>query len=170
MFLTETFSKWAYKIKFGRCYGQTKKLDATYTSGECPNQAVLNLDTNWMMCSLKCASPPPNCWFWTPCLWIKNKIDYFTKSLLLSIFHSYIFVTILCEFLLLHMFSFYMLYKFKKNGKRIFVITLAIIVLSDLFGGAYAASSFVIFTSNISLLIEGAMLAMLYVTPISRKF
>lgn len=72
--------------------------------------------------------------------------------------------------LLLHMFSFYMLYKFKKNGKRIFVITLGIMVLFDLFGGAYAASSFEIFTGDIFLLIEGAMLAMLYVTPVSKKF
>ena len=68
------------------------------------------------------------------------------------------------------MFSFYMLYKFKKNGKRIFIITLAIIVLMDLFAGSYAASSFEIFTSTIAWLIEGAMLAMLYVTPISKKF
>ena len=77
---------------------------------------------------------------------------------------------ILILIVLLHMFSFYMLYKFKKNGKRIFVITLAIIVLTDLFAGPYAASSFEIFTSTIAWLIEGAMLAMLYVTPVSKKF
>ena len=79
-------------------------------------------------------------------------------------------VIILILIVLLHLFSFYMLYKFKKNGKRIFVITLSIIVLMDLFAGPYAASSFEIFTSNIAWLIEGAMLAMLYVTPVSKKF
>ena len=52
MFLAETFSKWASKFQFGRYYGQTKNWTPSYTSEECPIQAVLNLDTNWMLCSL----------------------------------------------------------------------------------------------------------------------
>ena len=77
---------------------------------------------------------------------------------------------ILIIIVILHLFSFYMLYKFKKNGKRLFIITLVVIVIFDLFAGPYASSAFEIFTSTIAWLIEGAMLAMLYVTPVSKKF
>ena len=72
--------------------------------------------------------------------------------------------------IIFHLFSFYMLYKSKKNGKRIFIFTLIIILLFDLFSGPYAASSFETFVSTITWLIEGAMLAMLYATPVSKKF
>ena len=77
---------------------------------------------------------------------------------------------ILILVLVLHLLSFYMLYKFKKNGKRVFVSTLIILVLSDLSGGSYAASSVEIFLSTVVWLIDGAILAILYITPASKKF
>ena len=77
---------------------------------------------------------------------------------------------ILFILVLLHFFSFYMLYKFKKNGKRLFVSTLIIILVFDLFSGPYAASSVEIFLSTIFYLIEGALLAILFLTPMSKKF
>ena len=80
------------------------------------------------------------------------------------------FFIILTLVLVLHLFSFYMLYKFKKNGKRVFVSTLIILVLSDLSGGSYAASSIETFLSTVVWLIDGAILAILYLTPVSKKF
>ena len=80
------------------------------------------------------------------------------------------FVIILILVSVLHLFSFYMLYKFKKNGKRVFVSTLIILVLTDLSGGSYAASSIEIFLSTVVWLIDGAILAILYITPVSKKF
>tara|TARA_B100001741_G_C16413187_1_gene532625 strand:+ start:190 stop:603 length:414 start_codon:yes stop_codon:yes gene_type:complete len=80
------------------------------------------------------------------------------------------FAIILILVLVLHLFSFYMLYKFKKNGKRVFVSTLIILVLTDLSGGSYAASSIEIFLSTVVWLIDGAILAILYITPVSKKF
>ena len=80
------------------------------------------------------------------------------------------FVIILILVSVLHLFSFYMLYKFKKNGKREFVSTLIILVLTDLSGGSYAASSIEIFLSTVVWLIDGAILAILYITPVSKKF
>ena len=77
---------------------------------------------------------------------------------------------ILFILVLLHFFSFYMLYKFKKNGKRLFVSTLIIILVFDLFSGPYASSSVEIFLSTIFYLIEGALLAILFLTPMSKKF
>lgn len=70
----------------------------------------------------------------------------------------------------LHLISYYMLYKFKKNGKRIFVITLIVVNLFELFSGAYASSSVELVLSTTSYLIGGAMLALLYFSPVGKKF
>lgn len=70
----------------------------------------------------------------------------------------------------LHLISYYMLYKFKKNGKKIFVITLIVVNLFELFSGAYASSSVELVLSTTSYLIGGAMLALLYFSPVSKKF
>lgn len=70
----------------------------------------------------------------------------------------------------LHLISYYMLYKFKKNGKRVFVITLIVVNLFELFSGAYASSSVELVLSTTSYLIGGAMLALLYFSPVSKKF
>ena len=70
----------------------------------------------------------------------------------------------------LHLISYYMLYKFKKNGKRIFIITLIVVNLFELFSGAYASSSVELVLSTTSYLIGGAMLALLYFSPVSKKF
>ena len=70
----------------------------------------------------------------------------------------------------LHLISYYMLYKFKKNGKRIFIITLIVVNLFELFSGAYASSSVEMVLSTTSYLIGGAMLALLYFSPVSKNF
>ena len=70
----------------------------------------------------------------------------------------------------LHLISYYMLYKFKKNGKRIFIITLIVVNLFELFSGAYASSSVELVLSTTSYLIGGAMLALLYFSPVGKKF
>tara|TARA_A100001015_G_C14873045_1_gene665174 strand:- start:42 stop:455 length:414 start_codon:yes stop_codon:yes gene_type:complete len=72
--------------------------------------------------------------------------------------------------IVLHLISYYMLYKFKKNGKRFFVITLIIAILFELFSGAYAVSSVEMVLNTISYLIGGAILALLYFSPVSKRF
>ena len=80
------------------------------------------------------------------------------------------FVFLIFPLLILHLVSFYMLYKFKKNGKRIFEITVIIFFIYDLFSGSYAYSGLEMVITGLYFIIYGVILAILYLTPISKKF
>ena len=80
------------------------------------------------------------------------------------------FVFLIFPLLILHLVSFYMLYNFKKNGKRIFEITVIIFFIYDLFSGSYAYSGLEMVIIGLYFMIYGAILAIIYLTPISKKF
>ncbi len=63
-----------------------------------------------------------------------------------------------------------MLYKLKRNGKRIFVSTLVLLSTAVLFTGSYAFSPFGLLFEYIIYMIDGALLVFLYFTPVSKKF
>ena len=72
--------------------------------------------------------------------------------------------------LILHIISLFMLYKLKRNGKRIFVSTLVLLSIAVLFTGSYAFSPFGLLFEYIIYMIDGALLVFLYFTPVSKKF
>ena len=80
------------------------------------------------------------------------------------------FFSIFFLILILHIISLFMLYKLKRNGKRIFVSTLVLLSIAVLFTGSYAFSPFGLLFENIIYMIDGALLVFLYFTPVSKKF
>ena len=80
------------------------------------------------------------------------------------------FFSILFLILILHIVSLFMLYKLKRNGKRIFVSTLVLLSIAVLFTGSYAFSPFGLLFEYIIYMIDGALLVFLYFTPVSKKF
>ena len=80
------------------------------------------------------------------------------------------FFSIFFLILILHIISLFMLYKVKRNGKRIFVSTLVLLSIAVLFTGSYAFSPFELLFENIIYMIDGALLVFLYFTPVSKKF
>ena len=80
------------------------------------------------------------------------------------------FFSIFFLILILHIISLFMLYKLKKNGKRIFVSTLVLLSIAVLFTGSYAFSPFGLLFEYIIYMIDGALLVFLYFTPVSKKF
>ena len=80
------------------------------------------------------------------------------------------FFSIFFLILILHLISLFMLYKLKRNGKRIFVSTLVLLSIAVLFTGSYAFSPFGLLFEYIIYMIDGALLVFLYFTPVSKKF
>ena len=80
------------------------------------------------------------------------------------------FFSILFLILILHIISLFMLYKLKRNGKRIFVSTLVLLSIAVLFTGSYAFSPFGLLFEYIIYMIDGALLVFLYFTPVTKKF
>ena len=71
---------------------------------------------------------------------------------------------------LIYLYSLYAIYNFKKKGRTIFLYSLIIFVISNLFAGEYAYSVFDIFFLEVSSMLSGAILIFLYFTNLSKKF
>ena len=90
--------------------------------------------------------------------WWNNESTLYAASILILI------VT------LLNLFSLYMLYNFKKNGKKIYIITLVILILMGFFSGPLAADPFTYVIEGLSATLSGALIVFLYFTPLNKKF
>ena len=66
--------------------------------------------------------------------------------------------------------SLYLLYTFKKPGKQLFTIVFLASSALTLFGGPVASDPIYYTLEGLGLAIVGALLIMLYYTPISNKF
>ena len=66
--------------------------------------------------------------------------------------------------------SLYLLYTFKKPGKQLFTIVFLASSALTLFGGPVASDPIYYTLEGFGLAIVGALLIMLYYTPISNKF
>ena len=83
---------------------------------------------------------------------------------------NYFLIFLVIPIIILHFISFYMLYMFKKIGKRIFEITIILFFLYDISSGNYAMSGLELVISELYYMIYGAVLAMIYFTPLKKKF
>jgi len=71
---------------------------------------------------------------------------------------------------LIYFYSLYAIYNFKKKGRKIFLYSLIVITISNLFMGEYALTVFDLFFLDISSMLSGAILIFLYFTNLSKKF
>lgn len=80
----------------------------------------------------------------------------------------YFFLAII--WILAFFFNTYLLYNFKKFGKSMFLYVFLASLLIALIGGPIALDPLFYVLDGMSMAISGALLAMLYLTPISKNF
>ena len=73
-------------------------------------------------------------------------------------------------YLVIWLVSLYFLYKFKKNGKQLYFFTFIFGIILSLLMGAYAQSSISYVVDGLSWANSGAILALLYFSPIKKEF
>ena len=83
---------------------------------------------------------------------------------------NYILGTILFAAFFAHLFSFYLLYKFKKSGKKFFIYSYVIILLISFFTSGNYYSGLTETVDWIVTALDGAVIVFLYFTPIKEKF
>jgi len=81
-----------------------------------------------------------------------------------------IFILIFFILVLIYFYSLYAIYNFKKKGRTIFLYSLIVLTISNLFMGEYALTVFDLFFLDISAMLSGAILIFLYFTNLSKKF
>ena len=94
------------------------------------------------------------------------KVSYFNNSVNPSdSFFLLVIIWILASFV-----SLYLLYNFKKPGKQMFLYVFLASIILTLFGGPVASDPIFYIIDGLGMAVSGALLAMLYCTPISKKF
>jgi hypothetical protein len=94
------------------------------------------------------------------------KVSYFNNSVDVGETYSLLVIVWIIAFFI----SLYLLYNFKKPGKQMYLyVSIASIVLT-LFGGPIASDPIFYIIDGLEMAITGALLIMLYYTPISKKF
>jgi len=81
-----------------------------------------------------------------------------------------IYILIFFILVLIYFYSLYAIYNFKKKGRTIFLYSLIVITISNLFMGEYALTVFDLFFLDVSSMLSGAILIFLYFTNLSKKF
>ena len=94
------------------------------------------------------------------------KVRYFNNSIEVSDNFFYFAMTWIIGFFI----SLYMLYNFKKPGKQIFLCLLIASLVLSFFSGPIASDPIFYILDGLSMAINGALLFILYYTPISKKF
>ena len=97
------------------------------------------------------------------------------ESLKVSYFNNSVEVTdVYFLFVLLWILGFivnmYLLYTFKKPGKQMYLYIFIAIIILPLFGGPIAFDPIFYIIDGLGMAVNGALLFMLYYTPISKKF
>jgi len=94
------------------------------------------------------------------------KVSYFNNSVNPSdTFFLLVVIWILASFV-----SLYLLYNFKKPGKQMFLYVFLASIILTLFGGPVASDPIYYIIDGLGMAVSGAILIMLYYTPISKKF
>ena len=94
------------------------------------------------------------------------KVNYFNNSVNPSdTFFLLVVIWILASFV-----SLYLLYNFKKPGKQMFLYVFLASIILTLFGGPVASDPIYYIIDGLGMAVSGAILIMLYYTPISKKF
>ena len=94
------------------------------------------------------------------------KVSYFNNSV--NPGDSFFFIVII--WILALFVSLYLLYNFKKPGKQMFLYVFIASIFLSLFGGPVASDPIYYIIDGLGMAVSGALLIMLYCTPISKKF
>ena len=94
------------------------------------------------------------------------KVSYFNNSVDRNNAYNLLYII----WMIVSLVSLYLLYTFKKPGKQLFTIVFLTSSALTLFGGPVASDPIYYTLEGLGLAIVGALLIMLYYTPISNKF
>ena len=94
------------------------------------------------------------------------KVSYFNNSVDRNNAYNLLYII----WMIVSLVSLYLLYFFKKPGKQLFTIVFLASSALTLFGGPVASDPIYYTLEGLGLAIVGALLIMLYYTPISNKF
>ena len=94
------------------------------------------------------------------------KVSYFNNSVDRNNAYNLLYII----WMIVSLVSLYLLYTFKKPGKQLFMIVFLASIALTLFGGPVASDPIYYTLEGLGLAIVGALLIMLYYTPISKKF
>ena len=94
------------------------------------------------------------------------KVSYFNNSIELG--DSYLLFAML--WLIASIINMYLLYTFKKPGKQMYLYIFIASIILALFGGPIASDPVFYIIDGLGMAVNGALLVMLYYTPISKKF
>ena len=94
------------------------------------------------------------------------KVSYFNNSVDRDNAYNLLYIV----WIIVSLVNLYLLYTFKKPGKQLFMIVFLASIALTLFGGPVASDPIYYTLEGLGLTIVGALLIMLYYTPISKKF
>ena len=94
------------------------------------------------------------------------KVSYFNNSVDRDNAYNLLYIV----WIIVSLVNLYLLYTFKKPGKQLFMIVFLASIALTLFGGPVASDPIYYTLEGLGLAIVGALLIMLYYTPISNKF
>ena len=94
------------------------------------------------------------------------KVSYFNNSVDRDNAYNLLYIV----WIIVSLVNLYLLYTFKKPGKQLFMIVFLASIALTLFGGPVASDPIYYTLEGLGLAIVGALLFMLYYTPISNKF
>ena len=94
------------------------------------------------------------------------KVSYFNNSVDRDNAYNLLYIV----WMIVSLINLYLLYTFKKPGKQLFMIVFLASIALTLFGGPVASDPIYYTLEGLGLAIVGALLIMLYYTPISKKF
>ena len=94
------------------------------------------------------------------------KVSYFNNSVDRDNAYYLLYIV----WMIVSLVNLYLLYTFKKPGKQLFMIVFLASIALTLFGGPVASDPIYYTLEGLGLVIVGALLIMLYYTPISKKF
>ena len=94
------------------------------------------------------------------------KVSYFNNSVeVADVYFLFVLLWILAFIV-----NMYLLYTFKKPGKQMYLYIFIAIIILPLFGGPIAFDPIFYIIDGLGMAVNGALLFMLYYTPISKKF
>lgn len=94
------------------------------------------------------------------------KVTYFNDSVEVGDFY-FLFVPL---WILASIANMYLLYTFKKPGKQMYLYIFIASIILAFFGGPIASDPIFYIIDGLGMAVNGALLVMLYYTPISKKF
>lgn len=83
--------------------------------------------------------------------------------------HNFYYILIFVWLIIFYI-SIYLLYNFKPLGKQLYLANFIFVILLDLFGGPVALDEWVYVIDSLTLALSGAILVLLYFSPLKKKF